>query len=142
MKHRPIVVNDIANLKELLSSATWSKRSDYNHIELNIDALSDKEKKYWNERLQPKLFDCGCPTGTVTLLIGATGFAYYLFFIEGIRSSGWSELLTGFLVLLISGGVGKMIGISLARVRFKKAVKQLISTLENRNDLQVMAPLI
>jgi len=135
MKQNPIIISDLTELRKLLIYKHWHERKRHSQIHLEINSLTSVEKTYWLSRLNPPYFDCGCPAGTAALFLGTGGYLAYLFFIKGISSIGWIDLLIGLLVLASSAGIGKVLGIHWARIRFNRSIRKLIAIIEESGQV-------
>jgi len=80
----------------------------------------EKIKKYGNE--------CGCSWGANFLLASLTGVTVYLlFYYEWQNANPVKLILIVILPVFVSSGIGKIIGIGIAKIRLRMLYKSLIN---------------
>jgi hypothetical protein len=82
-----------------------------------LGTLPAAEARAIGQRLHGLRTDCGCRVGSIVML-GATGFWLARTFAAATQASWQQLLVSGFAVLFVSAGLGKLLGLGLARARF------------------------
>jgi hypothetical protein len=87
----------------------------------------EKIKKYRNE--------CGCSWGANFLMASLGGIIMYLiFYFDWQNVNPFKLILTVALPIFISSGIGKMIGIGLAKIKLQLLYKSLINQYNPKNE--------
>jgi len=90
-----------------------------------LGSLPEGEVTAWKQRLERYRGDCGCRVGSL-IMLSVTGAWIFYSFLSPAAGRYWQRSIwMGLLVLLVSGLVGKLIGLALARVRFNLTVRNL-----------------
>ena len=130
-----IVLDNITSLDRLLSGdGSIQKKLMQGELKLNFAELSAEETKYWNNRLNRYYSSCGCPQGATAIILTMICFISYLFF----RHSGfyitWLTCVQALGLFIISGAIGKIIGLELGKKKFRKNILELKSVLQERGE--------
>ena len=80
--------------------------------------LADEESIYWRTKLHSLRYSCGCKSGSVALLLSLMASLYYFLYAAETIYSTRQKLMYIFLICFGSAAVGKIIGISLSRIRY------------------------
>lgn len=93
--------------------------------------LDIPSNKFWQARIQKDYHACGCETGAAFALTAATlaiGYLVCRFFLTG-HGIYTGHIMWSMAVILGAAGMGKFLGISLAKIRLKKKIGALSETL-------------
>ena len=82
--------------------------------------------RLWEKQLGHLQSACGCEQGAAGLIVGAIGYALFLF----LRPGGWGhpgrrEFWIGLAVLMTTTSVGKFLGLLLAQRRLKRVIGEI-----------------
>ncbi len=117
----------ITNQTELKSLMT-DKKFSHELVKLELAGIKDEELVSWQMKLNSYINECGCSMGA-KFMQGSV--ALYLVIIlvwpDIIVMSILNKLLVGFGVLILGAIAGKIIGLSMARIMFKKSCRQLLA---------------
>jgi hypothetical protein len=129
-------IGTVEHLRGLVTARPTDSRQARGQIILELSGISPVEQQIWQRRINSHFHYCGCPEGTVALLISTTVYAALLW-ARHPRWSGvaWPELVFGVVLLVTSLIVGKAIGRWLARMKLARAVDELSSLLEDPSRL-------
>jgi hypothetical protein len=94
-------------------------------LQTSLGSLPEDEVTAWNQRLERHRRDCGCRAGSLIMLSVTGAWISYSFLSPAAGRSWQRSIGMGLLVLLVSGFVGKLVGLTLARVRFNLTVRSL-----------------
>jgi hypothetical protein len=93
-------------------------------LQTYLTSISPDEAIAWKHRLDQYRRDCGCRVGLIVMLSVTVPWIVYSFL--SMQGQSWQRSIgTGLLVLFVSGLVGKVLGVGLARIRFTLAVRSL-----------------
>jgi len=89
-----------------------------------LGSLPIQEAAAWKQRLERHRTDCGCRFAAMGMVAGtATWIIYSVLAPAGLS---WQRTaISGFAALWVSGLVGKLVGLVLARMRFHFTVRNL-----------------
>jgi hypothetical protein len=90
-----------------------------------LGSLPIQEAAEWKQRLDHHRTDCGCRVAAMMMLAGTAAWIAYSVFVPATEFSWQRTAVSGFVVLWISGLVGKLMGLVLARMRFHFMVRSL-----------------
>lgn len=127
MSEKILIISSPGDLGRLLAKGIYKKKNKFDRIELKLDQLSLEESGELQQRLNDLYSDCGCSFGSLVLIISMAIYFIYILFTIGIPNLTGYDLLLGVGIFFISASIGKIIGIKLARVKFKKIVNQLVN---------------
>jgi hypothetical protein len=94
-------------------------------LQASLGSLPVDEVTAWNQGLERHRRDCGCRVGSIIMLSGTGLWIFYSFLSPAAGRSWQRSIGMGLFVLLVSGLVGKLIGLAVARVRFNLMVRSL-----------------
>jgi hypothetical protein len=90
------------------------------------DSVRDREEVSLNAALH----DCGCSMGSLMMSIGVVGYLGYLWSVRGsLPIGGFHRVTGGVAVAIVAAGLGKALGLLLARVRLVSRLKAVESHL-------------
>jgi hypothetical protein len=83
------------------------------------------EAAAWKQRLEHHRTDCGCRVGAMVMLAGMAAWIAYSM-LAPVPGLSWPRtIVSGFVVLSVSGLIGRSMGLILARIRFHFTVRNL-----------------
>lgn len=88
-----------------------------------LRSLPADEANAVNQRLDYLRRDCGCRLGLIVMLSATTVWIMYTFWVPVVKRSWQHTMIVGVIVLFVSGLIGKLMGLILARVRFHLIVR-------------------
>jgi hypothetical protein len=89
--------------------------------------LNDKENTdFYLKKIQNYESECGCLHGAILTVLGAVTFILYTLAFDWTSGSVMVHGLSGVLFIFLAAGVGKVIGIGLARLRLQLLYRFLI----------------
>jgi hypothetical protein len=103
------------------------------HLVLKLEGMNDKEAKHWQTLINHQLSACGCTEGAIFMIVGVAAYALWLAASSAVHPPlQRSTLITGLVVVLAAGLVGKGFGVFRARRRLSYLVRQLETTVAGR----------
>jgi hypothetical protein len=90
-----------------------------------LRSLPADEVTTWTQRLERHRNDCGCRVGLLVMLSVTGAWLFYPFLSQAAGRYAQRSIGIGLLVFFVSGLVGKIIGLAIARVRFNLTVRDL-----------------
>jgi hypothetical protein len=99
---------------------TWHR---YDVVELVTERIDPGHRAQWEKRLTDTYTDCGCQMGGAALLAALVAAVVYASAFAGSRS--WNTAVIGFIACIVAAVVGKLAGISFARVKLWRYVRRL-----------------
>lgn len=97
-------------------------------IKLQIPNLSDKENGDYQKKLTRYHNECGCNTAAALSVLTISIYLMNLAILKmstGALSFGWSSAAFVVLLFVVSAGVGKIIGILNAKIKYRDLVKNI-----------------
>lgn len=131
-----IVLDNITSLDRLLSGeGSVQKKLMKGEFELHFAELSAEETKYWNNRLNRCYSSsCGCSQGATAIILTMICFISYLFLRHGGFYITWLTCVQALGLFIISGAIGKIIGMKFGKKKFRKTIFDLKSVLQVRGE--------
>lgn len=90
-----------------------------------LGSLPVDEVTAWKQRLEHHRRDCGCRVGAIVMLAITATWIVHSFLAPELGRSWQRTTVIGLVVLTVSGLIGKLIGLILARVRFHLTIRGL-----------------
>ncbi|HZR55684.1 MAG TPA: hypothetical protein VFA74_02335 [Terriglobales bacterium] len=90
-----------------------------------LRSLPTDEVTAWTRRLERHRNDCGCRIGLLVMLSVTGAWLFYPLLSQATGHYAQRSIWMGSLVFLVSGLIGKIIGLAIARVRFNLTVRDL-----------------
>ena len=132
MAEKNLTISSSSDLYQLLLRGIFKRKNRVDRIVLKFDRLSSEEITNWQKTLNDLYTDCGCSAGSLVLITSMAIYFVFILFTKGIPNITGYDLLIGVGIFFGSAGIGKIIGIQLARKKFRENVKQLITELEKK----------
>jgi hypothetical protein len=119
-----MVVVTLADLHRLRSGGSASLRR--RKLRLALPELSPSESQSWELQLNREAGECGCKTGGLFLVLTALALLIVVLHQPSLLlNTPVRSAALGAAALVASGVLGKMIGLVLARARFRRAITDL-----------------
>jgi hypothetical protein len=127
VSRRTWVVCEAADLEAI---GIWMHR--YDSIQIRLLRLRDSENFTWTARLQEAYHECGCTLGAYCLAgaLASTSMVGAVRAVEGLLT--FDALRIGFLVVIGSAMIGKLVGIVAGRFRAAFLIRRLQAQYTNR----------
>jgi hypothetical protein len=127
----PMVICTTEDLYTLLQASRTRPHMLQGQLTLAISGFNEKERLSYQRKLNAYAHTCGCVEGGIFALAAfAIVIAYSIF---SLLQGAWSDLITtwlsGFILILLCAGIGKLTGLFVARLRFRRACIQMIRSL-------------
>ena len=106
-------------------------------LQAYLGSLPVNEVTAWKYRLEHHRRDCGCRVGAIVMLTVTATWIVHSFMSPVLGRSWQLTTLIGLVVLSVSGLIGKLMGLILARVRFYLTVRGLRRRVYAGNTAQV-----
>jgi hypothetical protein len=123
-----MVIQSPSDLRVLLADRRSSWRLRRDPVLLSIDTMDKSESEFWEARLHTYQQECGCRLGAISSLVCAMLILTYIVLQATLLPLPAILLIgiAGAIASLLTGFVGKIIGLSLARARFRRTCAQLL----------------
>ena len=99
-------------------------------IRLNIAGFTEKHKKRWESKINTYYSACGCEEGSVSIFVGVLLYVVYLILRNADSPIGWTDLLSVFVLVLLSGAVGKLYGLYHGKVQLNKTIDMMVKSIQ------------
>jgi hypothetical protein len=124
---RPLAIRTPADLRTVILQV---RRSLFAHRKfvVRLDTLSDAECSEWETKLNGYQRDCGCGSGALCAL-AAAGIVITAQVVSASSITVWALAMTGLQAAfagILFGLVGKLGGLVLAKLRFRRACGRLL----------------
>ena len=120
-------INDLRNLSKHVQILPHKQITPL----LGFRQLSREERKEWEDTLALDLVACGCKEGAVFMVITLLGYLTLLVGgLIGVTDLSWRFIVIGAGAILVSGFVGKLVGLVLAQIRLRYHLAVLTRLLE------------
>lgn len=115
-----IIVYDLLQLSTLLNQ---KKRSGW---KLEMEELTRNENDIFEKIIKKYHGACGCSQGAVAMLLSGISYLALLYLGDFHKTDRiFLEILLGFILIIVSVGIGKTFGIFIARRKLKNCLYEL-----------------
>jgi hypothetical protein len=122
-----IIIKSKSDLRGLLVD----NKSPKELIKLEIRGLTEDELVSWQTKLNSFVNECGCSLGAKFMLGFVTIYlAIIVVWPNLIAETLLYKILIGFAILISGAIIGKVMGITMAKINFRKSCKQLMMGLD------------
>ena len=129
----PLVVRTSADLQVLRANARAVRRLPPDGISVAVEGLDDVQALKFRARIGEYVRACGCAEGALvtlaTLVISAIALTMRILEF-GLQWSDLGFLVVSVLLALTVGGIGKWLGLAMARRRFERSCTHAIRIID------------
>ncbi|MGF6971571.1 hypothetical protein OKW43_008666 [Paraburkholderia sp. WC7.3g] len=125
----PLVVRTSADVKALRANSRAVRRLPRTGLKIAIDGLDPCQAQKLQERISAYVQSCGCAEGGATALVAIVAVLALLTLQISARGPRWGDLgaaAMGLLLAMLLGGLAKLLGLTIARLRFKRCCSNVI----------------
>lgn len=129
----PLVVRTVEDVKVLRNNSRAVRRLPAGGVIIAFEGLDEDIAQTLKASSAAYIRSCGCGEGGVFALIAFIGVLVFLTIRIVSRGVSWSDLgllAGGLLLAVLAGGLGKVIGLTIARLRFKRSCDAVISRMQ------------
>ncbi len=116
------IIDESSKLFKLISG---KKLGNYDKIILDMEQLDNEEKMIYERKLNALHNDCGCELGALCCFISIC--AYLIFSLIDLKMSNGVLLRNGMIIFFASALIGKIVGMVIAKMKFKKTIRSLMA---------------
>jgi hypothetical protein len=137
MEHRgtrvqriPLIVRTIGDLEILRNSPAAIRHLPKQGISVSLRGVEAKQSREFEDSLRTYVRACGCAAGGVAALLGIAGVAVWgavTIVNNGLRLGDIRFLLAALVLGTLLGGIGKALGLIVARVRFVRSCDRILT---------------
>lgn len=134
------VLRTAQDIEDLTRGRSITRLNLKDVIRLEFPALSEKERALWEVRLNAYKNDCGCSTGAAFCCITLITVAV-LVFITALSSPiafTIRVVALGTIAIFFSGLVGKALGLTIARLKFRRGCAKLLKRMKQHNAASLL----
>jgi hypothetical protein len=127
------VVRTAADVETLRANSRAVRHLPATGLKIAIDGLNRNAAQLLKSRIGTYVRACGCAEGGAGAFIALLGVMGFITIRIGVRGVQWSDLGTvaiGLLLAVLAGGLGKLIGLTIARLRFERCCSKVIQMIE------------
>lgn len=131
----PLVLQSVADVELLRIHARAVRRLPRVGPKVAIPGLKVPCAQQLETRIRAYIQACGCAEGAATALIGLLSAFGWIGYEMVLRGPRWSDLATaaaGLLLAVLGGGLGKLLGLAIARLRFERGCARAIRSLRQQ----------
>ena len=124
----PLTIRTIDDLNIFLRASQLSQPLPKEHLTFTVPGFTEQERLKIQRKLNAHAHACGCSEGAVfALTVIAVAIAYAIFSVlHGTRFHLIVVLLATLILIPLCGGIGKLAGKFVARIRFRWMCERLI----------------
>jgi hypothetical protein len=128
-------VRTTSDIRILRDNASAVRRLPRDGIRVVVPGLNADESQNFQKRISTYVRACGCAEGGAMALVGATSVLASLAWRAHVRGPRWSDFAmtaAGLVLAGLLGGLGKVVGLFIARVRFERWCNAAIEIIDSR----------
>jgi hypothetical protein len=125
----PLVVRTAADVRVLRDNSRAVRRLPAGGVIVAVDHLDVDLARTLKASAAAYIRSCGCAEGGVCAIIVLLGVLVLIVFRIATHDIRWSDLGiagAGFFMAVLAGGLGKLIGLTIARLRFERICDDVI----------------
>ena len=125
----PLVVRTVADVEALRENSRAVRKLPANGLKIAIDGLCADAAQTLKARISAYVRACGCAEGGACALIVLLGVFLFIALRIIARGAQWRDLgiaASGLLLAVLVGGLGKALGLTIARLRFERCCDDVI----------------
>lgn len=128
MKPNPLTIDSALALASLQGETRRGGPRRFTALAVRAPGATETVNAQWQRRIESDYFACGCGIGTaVSLVAVASCIVAFTARTGGWSAFAWTDGLLLLAIFVASTGLGKLVGIRLARRRLRKALAELAS---------------
>ena len=125
----PLIVRTIGDVEILRNSPAALRHLPNRGIPVSLSGVAAKEAREFEYRLRAYIRACGCAAGGIAALIGmavVASSAAVSIMHRGLRLGDIGFLLAAVVLGTVLGGIGKALGLTVARIRFVRSCDRIL----------------
>ena len=129
----PLVVRTVADVAALQANSRAVRKLPADGLKIAIDGLPADAAQTLKARISAYVRACGCAEGGACALIALLGVGVFIALRILARGARWSDLgmaAIGLLLAVLVGGLGKALGLTIARLRFERCCEEVIQMIK------------
>jgi hypothetical protein len=129
----PFIVRTLGDVEVLRNSPGSLRRLPARGIPVSLSGVASERAREFEERLRAYIRTCGCAEGGIAGVLGvATVLSWGIASIipRGFRLGDIGFLFGALMVGVLLGGLGKTLGLALARIRFVRSCDRILRDLK------------
>jgi hypothetical protein len=130
----PLVVRTLADVAALRANSRAVRRLPADGLKIAIEGLHGDVAQQLPARISAYVRACGCAEGGAFALIALVGVFIFIALRIHHQGAHWSDFgitAIGVLLAVLVGGMGKALGLMIARLRFERCCEEVIQRIEN-----------
>ena len=130
----PLVVRTLADVAALRANSRAVRRLPADGVKIAIEGLPNDVAQKLKARISAYVRACGCGEGGACALIALGGVITFIALRIHQQGAHWSDLgitAIGLLLAILAGGLGKALGLTMARLRFERCCDEVIQAYEH-----------
>jgi hypothetical protein len=131
----PLVLQSVADVELLRLHARAVRRLPRAGPKVAISGLEAHCARQLEQRIRAYIQACGCAEGAAAAVIGLLSFLGWIGYEMAQRGPRWTDLpaaAAGLLLAVLGGGLGKLLGFAIARLRFERGCARAIRILQQQ----------
>lgn len=128
----PLLVRTARDVETLKSNSRAVRKLPRAGLEVSIPDLHPVECRRLEQRLRSHIRSCGCAEGAAAALIGLLLVGSCVAIQVWTHGPQWIDVgmvIVGALVAVLLGGLGKLIGVAIARLRFEYCCSRILQVM-------------
>ena len=125
-----IQINNIEELQNLKSTVKPRILPSGGKVRLNIAGFTEKHRTRWENKINTYYAACGCEEGSVSIFVGVLLYVVYLLLRNANSHITWVDLVSVFVLVIVSGAFGKVYGLYQGKVQLNKTIDSLVKTIQ------------
>lgn len=128
----PLIVRTIGDLEILRNSPGAIRHLPKQGISVSLIGAPAKESQDLEDSLRAYIRACGCAAGGIAALLGMAGVAAAAavsIMHKGLRLGDFGFLLAAVVMGTVLGGIGKALGLTVARIKFIRSCDRILRQL-------------
>jgi hypothetical protein len=120
----------IRHPSQLSAASMWLmiRRRTSRRVLIEAEGASAETVRTWESQLSRLQSACGCEQGAAGLIVGLSGYVFFLLLRPGgWGNPGWSEFWVGLGVITGTTSIGKLLGLMWAQWKLKRVIKEIQS---------------
>lgn len=125
----PLIVRSASDIKTLRANSRELRRLPPEGLRVAIDGLDLAAARELQTRIRSYMKACGCAEGGAAALVAMLAVLTSIALQMSVRGPRWGDLgmaAAGLPLALVVGGMGKMLGLTVARFRFERCCSNVI----------------